>query len=52
MGRAAGPRDNDLQTAINAPVGVLLRGFFDESNLINLTAEARVTLARRGSLFG
>lgn len=27
-------------------------GYFDESNLINLTAEARATLSRRGCLFG
>ena len=26
-------------------------GYFDESNLINLTPEARATLARRGSIF-
>lgn len=38
-------------TAQDAPAVNLLRGFFDESQLINLTAEAKEVLVRRGSIF-
>lgn len=46
----------DLQdeegTAVHADVLAARRGHFDESQLINLTAEAKATLASRGSIFG
>lgn len=38
-------------TAIHADALVAWTGHFDASNLINLTAEARATLARRGAKF-
>lgn len=46
----------DLQdpdgTAQHAPAVNLVRGYFDESQLINLTGQAKEVLARRGSIFG
>ncbi len=39
-------------TAVHAEVEVRRKGHFDESNLINLTDEARAVLVRRGSIFG
>lgn len=46
----------DLQdadgTAQHAPAANLLRGHFDESQLINLTGQAKAVLSRRGSVFG
>ncbi len=38
--------------AQNAPAVNLVRGYFDESQLVNLTAEAKEVLVRRGSIFG
>lgn len=38
--------------AAHAEAAMLFAGHFDESNLINLTAEARAVLAKRGSIFG
>lgn len=43
---------NALGTARDQPVANFVRGWFDESNLINLTAEARAVFVQRGSLFG
>lgn len=42
---------NDDGTAIHADVLVAQRGYFDASNLINLTADAKAVLRRRGSRF-
>jgi len=46
----------DLQdpdgTAQHAPATNLIRGYFDESQLINLTGAAKEVLSRRGSIFG
>mgnify|MGYP003634988984 CR=1 FL=1 len=38
-------------TAVHAPVSTLMKGHFDESNLINLTAQAKAAFLRRGSRF-
>ncbi len=43
---------DDNNTAVSAPCATALVGFFDESNLRNLTSEARATLSRSGSFFG
>jgi len=42
-------RDN---AAVNAPVATSRAGHYDESNLINLTDEAKASLLRLGSIFG
>jgi len=42
---------DESDTAIAGHVRTARIGHFDESNLINLTAEARVVLSRRGSIF-
>lgn len=39
-------------TAVHDEVQAYRAGFFDESQLLNLTGEARAVLARRGSIFG
>lgn len=39
-------------TAVHDEVQAYRAGYFDESQLINLTAEARAVLSRRGSIFG
>jgi hypothetical protein len=39
-------------TACTAPVRNMVRGYFDESELLNLTADAKAVLSRRGSRFG
>lgn len=38
-------------TAVDATVRAAVTGDFDESNLVNLTAEARATLSRRGAIW-
>ncbi len=43
---------DDNQVATAQPVATALVGFFDESNLRDLTSEARAVLSRRGSIFG
>jgi hypothetical protein len=44
--------ENESGTAVHASCPTYTSGHFDESALINLTAEARVVLARRGARFG
>lgn len=44
--------EDENGTATHAEARVARVGHFDESQLINLTAEARATLSRRGSFFG
>lgn len=39
-------------TAQHAPAVIAIRGHFDESQLINLTGQAKEVLVRRGSIFG
>lgn len=43
--------EDENGAAIDAPVKNFFAGHFDESNLINLTAEARAVLSRRGAHF-
>lgn len=38
--------------AVHGQVANSMAGFYDESNLTNLTGEARAVLSRRGSIFG
>lgn len=40
---------NEDGTAVNAPVRCYARGHFDESNLINLTPDAKIQLSKLGS---
>lgn len=50
--RDLGVLTNAAGTAVHDEVQAYKAGYFDESQLINLTAEARAVLSRRGSIFG
>lgn len=49
---AAGDLQDSDGTAQHNTCANLVRGYFDESQLINLTGQAKEVLARRGSIFG
>lgn len=48
----AGDLQDEDGNAQHAPAVNLVRGHFDESQLINLTGQAKEVLVRRGSIFG